>query len=223
MCYLTRALGQGRREPLSGRLVFSIFQSLISPISCGWRVSEEAIGVSGLAGRYATAIFELALEKNAIDEVAGNLATVRGMLDDSDDLRRLVRSPVIGRDAQGRAVAALAEQAALGALTTSLLGLLARNRRLFVLADMIRAFHSLLAAHRGEVTAEVTAARPLTDQQTQAIMASLKRATGRDVRLSATVDPLLIGGLVVKVGSRMIDASLKAKLQSLRLAMKGAG
>jgi len=186
-------------------------------------VSEEAIGVSGLAGRYATAVFDLALEKNALDEVAGNLATVRGMLDESDDLRRLVSSPVINREAQGRAVTALAKQAELGALATNLLGLLARNRRLFVLAEMIRGFDSLLAAHRGEVTAQVAAAKPLTDQQTQAIMASLKRATGRDVRLSATVDPLLIGGLVVKVGSRMIDASLKAKLQSLRLAMKGAG
>jgi F-type H+-transporting ATPase subunit delta len=144
------------------------------------------------------------------------------MLDDSDDLRRLVRSPVIGRDQQGRAVTALAKQAELGDLSANLLGLLARNRRLFVLADMVRAFDSLLAAHRGEVTAEVAAATPLTDQQTQAIMASLKRATGRDVRLSTTVDPLLIGGLVVKVGSRMVDASLKAKLQSLRLAMKGA-
>ena len=186
-------------------------------------MSEEATGVSGLAGRYATAVFELALEKNALDEVASNLATMRAMLDESDDLRRLVRSPVIGRDEQGKAITALAQQAELGALTTNLLGLLAANRRLFVLAELIRAFDSLLASHRGEVTAEVAAAKPLTDQQTQAIMASLKRATGRDVRLSATVDPALIGGLVVKVGSRMIDASLKAKLQSLRLAMKGAG
>ncbi len=186
-------------------------------------MSEEAIGVSGLAGRYATAVFELAREKNALDEVASNFATVRGLLDDCDDLRRLVRCSVIGRDDQGRAVIALAEQAELGTLTTNVLGLLAANRRLFVLAEMIRGFDSLLAGHRGEVTAEVAAAKPLTDQQTQAIMASLKRATGRDVRLSATVDPLLIGGLVVKVGSRMIDASLKAKLQSLRLAMKGAG
>lgn len=186
-------------------------------------MSEEAIGVSGLAGRYATALFELALEKNAVDEVADNLSTVRGMLDESEDLRRLVRSPVIGRDEQQRAVTALAKQAELSALATNLLGVLAANRRLFVLADLIRAFESLLAAHRGEVTAEVAAAKPLSDQQTQAIMASLKRATGRDVRLSATVDPALIGGLVVKVGSRMIDASLKAKLQSLRLAMKGAG
>ncbi len=186
-------------------------------------MSEEAIGVSGLAGRYATALFELALEKSAVDETAANLATVRGMLDESEDLRRLVRSPVIARDEQQRAVTALAKQAELSALATNLLGVLAQNRRLFVLADMIRAFESLLAAHRGEVTAEVAAAKPLSDQQTQAIMASLKRATGRDVRLSATVDPALIGGLVVKVGSRMIDASLKAKLQSLRLAMKGAG
>lgn len=186
-------------------------------------MSEKAIGVSGLAGRYATAIFELALEKNALDNVGDNLAVVRAMLDDSDDLRRLVRSPVIGREQQGRAVTALANKAELGQLTINLLGLLARNRRLFALSDVIRGFDALLAAHRGEVTAEVAAARPLNDEQTKAIMASLKRATGRDVRLSATVDPSLIGGLVVKVGSRMIDASLKAKLQSLRLAMKGAG
>lgn len=186
-------------------------------------MSEEAIGVSGLAGRYATAVFELALERNALDDVGRDLATVRRMLDDSDDLRRLVRSPIIGRDAQGRAVTALAKKAEVGDLTVNLLGLLARNRRLFVLADLIRAFDSRLASHRGEVTAEVASAKALTDQQTEAIIASLKRATGRDVRLSTKVEPSLIGGLVVKVGSRMIDASLKAKLQSLRLAMKGAG
>ena len=185
-------------------------------------MAAEAIGVSGLAGRYATALFDLAVEQKSVDQVAENLATVRAMLDESQDLRRLVASPVIGRDDQASAMAALAERAGLGGLATNFVGLLAKNRRLFALAGTIRAYESLVAAQRGEVTAEVASARVLSDAQTQSLIASLKSATGREVRLSASVDETLLGGLVVKVGSRMIDASLKAKLQSLRLAMKGA-
>lgn len=188
----------------------------------GYLVASEAIGVSGLAGRYATALFELAVEQDAVDAVAGDMASLRAMLDESADLRRLVASPVIGREDQGRAMAALAERATLGQLATKFVGLLASNRRLFALADTIRAYDSLVAARRGEVTADVTSATALSDAQTQALITSLKNATGREVRLSAAVDETLIGGLVVKVGSRMIDASLKSKLQSLRLAMKGA-
>jgi F-type H+-transporting ATPase subunit delta len=185
-------------------------------------VAAEAIGVSGLAGRYATALFELAGEQKSVDQVAEDLATVRAMLDQSEDLRRLVASPVIGRDEQASAMAALAKHAGLGDLATKFVGLLARNRRLFALAGTIRAYDALVAAQRGEVTAEVASARALSDAQTQSLIASLKSGTGSEVRLSASVDKSLLGGLVVKVGSRMIDASLKAKLQSLRLAMKGA-
>jgi len=185
-------------------------------------VAHEATGTSGLAGRYARALFELAREREALDEVAGDLATVRGMLEASGDLRRMVHSPVIAREAQGRAIAALAERARLGALAANFLGVLARNRRLFALAQMIRAFDARLAAHRGEVTAAVASARPLTEAQQQGIAAVLKRALGREVRISGSVDASLIGGLVVRVGSRMVDASLKARLRSLTLAMKGA-
>jgi F-type H+-transporting ATPase subunit delta len=185
-------------------------------------VAGKATGVFGLAGRYAKALFELALERDALAQVADDLAGMRRMLDRSDDLRRLVRSPVIGREDQGRAMAALAERVGFGELVCNFLGLLARNRRLFALDAMIRAYEALLADHRGEVTAEVTSAGPLSDRQTAAIAAALERALGHKVRLSASLDPALIGGLVVKVGSRMIDASIEARLRSLRLAMKGA-
>lgn len=185
-------------------------------------VADEATRVSGLAARYATALFELAHERDALDAVAGDLATVRAMLDESADLRRMVRSPVIARDAQGRAIAAIAAHAGLGELAANFLGLLARNRRLFALSEMIRGFDARLALHRGEVTAEVASARPLSEAQQQEINAALARALDRKVLLRDIVDPSLIGGLVVKVGSRMIDASLKARLQALRLAMKGA-
>ena len=194
---------------------------MILPTS-GYHVASEAIGVSGLAGRYATALFELAVEQDALDAVANDLASLRAMLDESADLRRLVASPVIGREDQGRAMAALAARANFGALAGKFIGLLASNRRLFALADTIRAYDTLVAARRGEVTADVTSARALSDAQTQALITSLKNATGREVRLKSSVDETLIGGLVVKVGSRMIDASLKSKLQSLRLVMKGA-
>jgi F-type H+-transporting ATPase subunit delta len=194
---------------------------MILPTS-GYHVASEAIGVSGLAGRYATALFELAVEQDALDAVANDLASLRAMLDESADLRRLVASPVIGREDQGRAMVALAARANFGALAGKFIGLLASNRRLFALADTIRAYDTLVAARRGEVTADVTSARALSDAQTQALITSLKNATGREVRLMSSVDETLIGGLVVKVGSRMIDASLKSKLQSLRLVMKGA-
>ena len=167
-------------------------------------------------------MFELAVEQDALDAVANDLASLRAMLDESADLRRLVASPVIGREDQGRAMVALAARANFGALAGKFIGLLASNRRLFALADTIRAYDTLVAARRGEVTADVTSARALSDAQTQALITSLKNATGREVRLMSSVDETLIGGLVVKVGSRMIDASLKSKLQSLRLVMKGA-
>ncbi len=186
-------------------------------------MAEEAAGVSGLAGRYATALFELAEEQGQLDDVARDLTTLRAMLNDSDDLQRLVKSPVIARDDQVKALSAVAERAALSALVRNFLGLLARNRRLFAVADMIAAFGALLAAHRGEVTAQVSSAQALSDAQMASLNASLKSAIGRDVRIEADVDSSLLGGLVVRIGSRMIDNSLKAKLQGLRLALKGIG
>jgi len=184
-------------------------------------VASEATGVSGLAQRYAKALFELADDQKALDVVAGDLRGLRGLLDESGDFRRLIRSPVLSRFEQGKAVAAVAERAAFSPLTRNFLGVAARNRRLFVLPGVIAAFLATLAERRGEVTAEVTAARPLTDHQTEAVNEQLRKAVGRKVAIDVRVDPSLIGGLIVKVGSRMVDASLKSKLARLRLAMKG--
>ncbi|MSP81860.1 MAG: F0F1 ATP synthase subunit delta [Alphaproteobacteria bacterium] len=184
-------------------------------------MATDDSAVSGLAGRYATALFELAHEAKALDRVGEDLATIRRLLDESVDLNRLVLSPVVSRTDQGRAMAAI--MAVLGAhpLTVQTIGLMAAKRRLFALADVIRGYRGLVAAHRGESSAEVTSARPLKPEEQAELAAALKRALGRDVAIAARVDPTLLGGLVVKVGSRMIDSSLRAKLARLQLAMKG--
>jgi F-type H+-transporting ATPase subunit delta len=175
----------------------------------------------GLATRYAAALFELADSKKALDAVAGDLAALRKMIADSDDLRRLMNSPILGRDDQTKAIAAVAKAAGFNDLTQKFVGLVAQNRRLFTLPAMIKAFLKLLADRRGEMTAEVTAARPLTADQQAAVAEAIKRAVGSKVTIDVKVDPSLLGGLVVRVGSRMIDSSLKTKLQKLQLAMKG--
>ena len=182
-----------------------------------------ATGVSGLAGRYATALFELSRQDDSSSVVAGDLASLGAMLEASEDLRRLVRSPVIARDDQGRALAALAEAAQLAPLTRKFLGLLARNRRLFALADIIRGFEALLAAHRGEVAAEVRSAAALDESQRARLQTALTKALGQEVLVRTRIDPSLLGGLVVKIGSRMVDSSLQSKLEGLKLAMKGVG
>lgn len=181
------------------------------------------MNVSGIAGRYATALFELAQDQNALDQTAEDLASLGRMIADSADLERLVRSPVISRAAQAKALEAVMDQAEMGALTRKFAGLVAQNRRLFALADMARAFAQLLAHHRGEVAGEITSAHPLSDAQLDKLRAQIKAAVGSDVQIDAKVDPSLLGGLVVKVGSRMIDSSLRTKLQNLKFAMKGAG
>jgi F-type H+-transporting ATPase subunit delta len=184
-------------------------------------VASEATGVSGLSERYAKALFELADEAKALDQVAADLRQLRGFLDDSADFRRLVRSPVVSRLEQGKAVAAIAEQAGFAAITRNFLGVVARNRRLFILPGVIAGYLAELAHRRGEVTAEVTAARALTPAQAEAVNEQLRKAVGSKVAVDLRIDPSLIGGLVVKVGSRMVDASLKSKLARLQLAMKG--
>jgi F-type H+-transporting ATPase subunit delta len=184
-------------------------------------VASQATGAAGLADRYAAALFDLADEAKALDRIADDLRALRSLLAESDDFRRLVRSPVLSRADQGKAVAALGERAGYDRLTRNFLGLLARNRRLFALPEMIRAFLDRLAQRRGEVTAEVVSAAPLTRQQQDTLDERLRRAVGRKVAIETKVDPSLLGGLVVKVGSRMVDASLKSKLQRLQLAMKG--
>ncbi len=184
-------------------------------------MAAEAKGVSGLADRYAAALFDLADERKALDAVAGDLQGLRAMLRDSGDLRRLIRSPVLTREEQGKAIAALAEKAGIATLTRNFLGLLAQNRRLFALPEMIESYLHRLAEKRGEVTAHVVSAQDLSPAQREAVNEQLRKAVGRKVAVDIEVDPSLLGGLVVKVGSRMVDASLKSKLHRLQLAMKG--
>ena len=187
------------------------------------QVSSNVIGATGLSGRYATALFELADEEKALDDVANDLASVGVMIEESDDLQRLIRSPIISRDNQLGAMDAVLEAAGVGQLTRNFIGAVTRNRRLFALPDMIKDYQALLAAARGEATAEVTSAQQLSDAQISAVEDSIKQAMGTKVAIDAKVDESLLGGLVVKVGSRMVDTSLKTKLSQLRLAMKGVG
>lgn len=177
---------------------------------------------SGVAGRYATALFELAVDRDAIDSVAGDLANMQSMIDESSDLRRLIRSPLFSRDQQSGAMDAVLAGAEISQLVRNFVGVVAGNRRLFVLEGMIAAYRELVAKHRGEVTAEVVSATPLSDSQRIAVESALKQAVGTDVAVQAEVDPDLIGGMIVKVGSRMVDSSLRTKLQRLQLVMKGA-
>jgi F-type H+-transporting ATPase subunit delta len=186
-------------------------------------VPSEATGPSGLAQRYAAALFELADEKRALDEVAADLRGLRDMLAASPDLVRLIRSPVLSRGEQSAAIGAVAERAGLSALVRDFLGVVARNRRLFALPAMIEAYLARLAERRGEMTAEVVTAQPLSEEQQEALAERLRRSAGRRVSVDLRVDPALIGGMVVKLGSRMVDGSLKSKLQRLQLAMKGSG
>ena len=177
--------------------------------------------VSGISGRYATALFELARDANALDAVAGDMTGLAKAMDESADLTRVVRSPVMSRAAQGKAMAAILDRFGAQPLTKQFIGLAAHNRRLFVLPDMVRDFTRLLAQHRGEVAGEVVSAQPLSDRQLTDLKAQLKKAVGSEVRINTRVDPGLLGGLIVKVGSRMVDGSLRTKLQNLKIAMKG--
>ena len=185
-------------------------------------MASKGTGVSGLADRYAAALFGLADERRALDQVADDLRQLRALLGESTELRRLVRSPILSRADQGRAITAVADRAGLTPLTRNFLGLVAQNRRLFAVPDMIDAFLARLAARRGEVTAEVVAAQALTPAQLDAVNEQLRKAMGSKVAVEVRVDPALLGGLVIKVGSRMVDASLRSKLHRLQLAMKGA-
>lgn len=177
--------------------------------------------VSGIAGRYASALFELARDQNALDQVAGDIDTIAALIDESDDLARLIRSPVIGAEDQNKGLTAVLERAGVGELATKFVGLVIANRRLFALRDMTRGFRQLLARHRGEVSATVTSAQPLNDDQVASVKAELAAAMKTDVNLETQVDENILGGLIVRVGSRMVDSSLRTKLQNLRFAMRG--
>lgn len=182
---------------------------------------SETTGV--IAERYALALFELADSQSALDAVAGDLTALKAMIADSADLRRLLSSAALTREQQSKGIVAVAQGAQFGALTLNFLGVLAHNRRLDILEGAINSFLVRLAARRGEVSAKVASAQPLTQAQFDSLTASLKSAFGGNVAFDVTVDPSLLGGLVVKVGSRMVDSSLKTKLQHLKLAMKGVG
>jgi len=177
--------------------------------------------VSGLAGRYVAALFDLADEQKALDQVAGDLTGLRTLIDESPALRRLMQSPLYGRDQQVKAMDAVLGQAGVAALTRKFVLVVAQNRRLFALRGMIEAFLAELARRRGEVTAKVTVARPLTAAQAQRLEETLRASVGGKVRIDTKIDESLIGGLIVQVGSRMVDGSLRTKLQKLQNAMKG--
>jgi len=186
-------------------------------------VADSNAQSSGVAGRYANALFELASDQKSVDAVEKDLDRFSALLGESPDLVRLVRSPVFSSDEQLRAITGVIDKAGIGGLVGNLVKVAAGNRRLFVVPDIIAAFKRLAAAERGEVSADVTSAVSLTDDQTAELKAALKASLGKDVTLMPRVDASLIGGLIVKVGSRMIDGSLRTKLNSLKLAMKEVG
>lgn len=186
-------------------------------------VASNSKSPSGVAERYATALYELAHDARQLDEVAADLTQLKALIAESGDLQRLIGSPLIPRAEQAKAMAAIVGKAGVGDLARRFVGMVARNRRLFALPQIISAFHAMLAERRGETTAEVTSAKPLSGAQIEAIGNALRGTAGRKVQVDVKVDPKLLGGLKVKVGSRLIDASLATKLQRLQLAMKGLG
>ncbi len=175
----------------------------------------------GLAGRYANALFELAQDQKSVDAVSADLASLRRALENSPDLTRLVRSPVFSAEDHAKALKAILEKMGANVLTTKFVLLLAEKRRLFVLTQIMAAYEHLVAKSRGETEAEVTAARHLNDDEIAELKSALKSKLGKEPRLHARIDPTLLGGLIIKVGSRMIDSSLRTKLEGLAAAMKG--
>ncbi len=178
--------------------------------------------ISGMAGRYATALFDLAREANAIDAVKADLERFDGLVAQSPDLARLVRSPVFSAREQLQALSAVLDRAEIGGLAAKFLKLVAANRRLFAVRDMVKGFRELVADFKGEATAEVTVAETLKDDHVAALRDALKAVSGKDVDLNIKIDPAILGGLVVKLGSRMVDTSLRTKLNAIRHAMKEA-
>jgi F-type H+-transporting ATPase subunit delta len=175
-----------------------------------------------MAGRYATALFELAREADEIDAVKTNLERFDALVAESADLERLVRSPVYSADEQLHAVGAVLDHAGIGGVAARFVKLVTTNRRLFAVREMVRGFRELVARHKGQATAEVTVAEALRDDHVAALRNALNAVSGKDVDLKIKVDPAIIGGLVVKIGSRMVDSSLRTKLNSIKQAMKEA-
>jgi len=178
--------------------------------------------VSGMPGRYALALFELAQESKKISAVGEDLDQFSTLVEKSDDLMRMVKSPVFGAEEQLGAIEAILAKVKISGIAANFIKLAAQNRRLFAIQDMIRAYRALVAQDKGEITAEVTSSEKLSSAQITKIKSSLKAAVGQDVQLVTTIDSDILGGLIVKVGSRMVDNSLRTKLQSMKIAMKGA-
>ena len=186
-------------------------------------MAKSSSSISGVAERYAGSLFELATEAKAIGQVETDLASFEALLNSSEDLVRLIRSPVFSAEEQSKAIGAVLEKAGITGLAGNFLRVVANNRRLFAVPAMIKAFRKIAAEARGEIAAEVTSAHALSAAQEAELKATLKSVAGKDVAITVTVDPSLLGGLVVKIGSRQIDTSLKTKLASLKLALKEVG
>ncbi|MEC7964462.1 MAG: F0F1 ATP synthase subunit delta [Pseudomonadota bacterium] len=186
-------------------------------------MSEPASISSGIAARYATAIFEIAKESNALGNLEPNVADLTAALEASEELRGLISSPLVSRDEQEKAIAAVSQKMGLETVLKDGLALMAQKRRLFVLPQLLTQLSALISEEKGEVTAEVTSAKALTKTQSEKLSKTLAARVGKTVKINATVDEELIGGLVVKVGSKMIDTSIRSKLNSLQNAMKEVG
>ena|GEM_PF-13304 len=192
-------------------------------LNWGLQVSGNNPIIAGMAGRYAAALFELAVDGGELDNTASDFNSFGKILDESEDLRRLISSPVFSAEDQQLAISAILKKAGIGGLVSNALQLITKNRRLYAAADIIKAFNAMHARHKGEIEAEVTSAVVLSADQLTELKSTLKSAMGQDVGLKTHVDPALLGGLVVKVGSRMIDSSLKTKLNNLETTMKEVG
>ena len=187
------------------------------------RVADSSQSVSGVAERYASSLFTLALEEGAVAGVSSALDTFQALVDGSEDLQRLIKSPVFSADEQLAAITAILDKAGISGIAANFVKVAASNRRLFAVPGMIRAFREIAARHRGEVSADVTSARALTAAQESELKAALKGVTGKDVTINVAVDPAILGGLIVKLGSRQIDTSLRTKLSTLKLSLKEVG
>jgi F-type H+-transporting ATPase subunit delta len=186
-------------------------------------VSEPVSISTGIAARYGVALFDIMKDEGALDRLEADTDALSAALDGSADLREMIASPLLSRDEQGRAIAAIAARMGLAEITANTLALMASKRRLFVLPQLLADLRARIADHKGEVTAEVASAVPLTDAQAADLAATLKASVGKTIKLNVTVDEALIGGLVVKVGSKMIDSSIRSQLASLQNAMKEVG
>lgn len=186
-------------------------------------VADTSQTVSGVAERYASSLYELASEAGSVDQIGAELAGFQTLINESADMKRFIESPVFSAEDQLRAVAAVLEKAGISGLSANFIKVAAANRRLFAIPGMIKSYFQIVARNRGEISADVTSAHALTSTQENELKATLKGVTGKEVAINVTVDPSILGGLIVKVGSRQIDTSLRTKLSTLKLALKEVG